>query len=177
MWRIVPLETATPGRRCGALAAEDARGRTAAVAHFDGPATGTGRVELSLQLGPARPAVEIVGRLVRSIAALAIDSGADRMTVTFDPRCQLAHDVMAASGLDWHVSRNGDAACAEVGLADTGVDAPFHEARSTSVVRTHPKGVTVLPSAEGPSPRSDPRWSAPHARRSERLLERLVTRR
>jgi hypothetical protein len=37
-----------------------------------------------------------------------------------------------------------------------------------------PKGVTVLPSAEGPSLRSDRRWNARRAQRSEQLLRRLV---
>ncbi|HKE77437.1 MAG TPA: hypothetical protein VKB57_27705 [Acidimicrobiales bacterium] len=45
---------------------------------------------------------------------------------------------------------------------------------SKSVVRKPAPGVTVLPSAEGPSIRSDPRWTAERARRAERLLGRLV---
>jgi hypothetical protein len=34
--------------------------------------------------------------------------------------------------------------------------------------------VTVLPSAEGRSLRSDPRWTSARARRADRLLGRLV---
>lgn len=45
---------------------------------------------------------------------------------------------------------------------------------SESVVRKRTRGVTVLPSAEGPSLRSDPRWTAERARRAERLLGRLA---
>jgi hypothetical protein len=45
---------------------------------------------------------------------------------------------------------------------------------SKSVVRKPAPGVTVLPSAEGPSLRSDPRWTSERARRAERLLGRLV---
>lgn len=45
---------------------------------------------------------------------------------------------------------------------------------STSVVRTNAPGVTVLPTAEGPSPRSDPRWTRGRAERAARLLARLV---
>lgn len=37
--------------------------------------------------------------------------------------------------------------------------------------------VADLPSAEGPSLRSDPRWTAERARRAERLLGRLAARR
>ena len=47
---------------------------------------------------------------------------------------------------------------------------------STSVVRKHARGVTVLPSAEGPSLRSDPRWTRDRARRAQRLLDRLLAR-
>jgi hypothetical protein len=47
---------------------------------------------------------------------------------------------------------------------------------STSVVRKHAQGVTVLPSAEGPSLRSDPRWTRDRARRAQRLLDRLLAR-
>ena len=46
-----------------------------------------------------------------------------------------------------------------------------------SVVRMRARGVTVLPSAEGRSLQSDPRWSSDAARRADRLLERLVARR
>jgi hypothetical protein len=46
-----------------------------------------------------------------------------------------------------------------------------------SVVRTRSRGVTVLPSAEGPSPRSDPRWTRRRAQRSARLLAGMVARR
>jgi hypothetical protein len=56
-----------------------------------------------------------------------------------------------------------------------GIDGPGGAARS--VVRTRSRGVTVLPSAEGPSPRSDPRWTRRRAQRSARLLARLVARR
>jgi hypothetical protein len=45
---------------------------------------------------------------------------------------------------------------------------------AASVVRKGAKGVTVLPSAEGRSLRSDPRWTRDGARRTDRLLERLV---
>jgi hypothetical protein len=48
---------------------------------------------------------------------------------------------------------------------------------SESVVHKPAPGVTVLPSAEGPSLRSDPRWTAERAKRAERLLARLVARR
>jgi hypothetical protein len=37
--------------------------------------------------------------------------------------------------------------------------------------------VTVLPSAEGRSLRSDPRWTSARARQADRLLGRLVARR
>jgi hypothetical protein len=46
---------------------------------------------------------------------------------------------------------------------------------AASVVRTRARGVTVMPSAEGRSLRSDPRWTRDGARRTDRLLERLVT--
>jgi hypothetical protein len=99
--------------------------------------------------------------------------------VDVDPRCQFACDVLAASGLDWHVRSAADAATAEVPLGEPQTATAPQEAAagSVSVVRTHPKGVTVLPTAEGPSLRSDPRWTARRARRSTQLLERLVTRR
>ena len=45
--------------------------------------------------------------------------------------------------------------------------------RSSIVRRT---SVTVLPSAEGPSPRSDPRWTSEQVHRTDRLLGRLVAR-
>jgi hypothetical protein len=48
---------------------------------------------------------------------------------------------------------------------------------TTSVVRKHAQGVTVVPSAEGPSLRSDPRWTRDRARRAQRLLDRLLARR
>jgi hypothetical protein len=47
---------------------------------------------------------------------------------------------------------------------------------ATSVVRKRADGVTVLPSAEGRSLRSDPRWTSDGARRTDRLLGRLVAR-
>jgi hypothetical protein len=174
-WRLVSLETAATGRRHVALAAEDAKGRMA-VARLDGPSGGDARVELSLKVGPVRPPVEIVGELVRSIATLAADSGAELLAVDLDPRSRFTQDVLTASGLDWRVRRTGAAACAEVTLTDTTVPSRSQEACSTSVVRAHPKGVTVLPSAEGPSLRSDPRWNARRAQRSERLLRSLITR-
>jgi hypothetical protein len=46
-----------------------------------------------------------------------------------------------------------------------------------SVVRARSRGVTVLPSAEGRSLQSDPRWSSDAARRADHLLARLVARR
>jgi hypothetical protein len=46
----------------------------------------------------------------------------------------------------------------------------------SSIVRRPASGVTVLPSAEGPSPRSDPRWTPEGAHRADRLLGRLVAR-
>ncbi|HEX6423163.1 MAG TPA: hypothetical protein VFZ79_06765 [Acidimicrobiales bacterium] len=42
--------------------------------------------------------------------------------------------------------------------------------RAPSAVRKRARGVTVLPSAEWRSLRSDPRWSAAGASRAERLL-------
>jgi hypothetical protein len=48
---------------------------------------------------------------------------------------------------------------------------------TASVVRKHAHGVTVVPSAEGPSLRSDPRWTRDRARRAQRLLDRLLARR
>jgi len=45
-----------------------------------------------------------------------------------------------------------------------------------SLLRRRAPGVTVLPSAEGPSLRSDPRWTAERARRAQRLLDRLIAR-
>jgi hypothetical protein len=175
-WRIVPLESDTDsGRRHGALAAEDAHGCTAAVALFDGPATGDTKVELALQLGPVRPPVDVVGELVRSIAVVAAEAGADRLVVDFDPECQFAGDVLAASGLDWRVRGSGNRTVAEVALGVARATSAVPEAGRASVVRAHPKGVTILASAEGPSLRSDPRWTAQRAHRSERLLERLVS--
>jgi hypothetical protein len=46
----------------------------------------------------------------------------------------------------------------------------------SSIVRRLVSGVTILPSAEGPSLRSDPRWTAERAHRTDRLLGRLVAR-
>lgn len=46
-----------------------------------------------------------------------------------------------------------------------------------SVVRARSRGVTVLPSAEGRSLPSDPRWTSDAARRADNLLARLVARR
>lgn len=46
-----------------------------------------------------------------------------------------------------------------------------------SVVRGRSRGVTVLPSAEGRSLQSDPRWTSDAARRADDLLARLVARR
>ncbi len=46
----------------------------------------------------------------------------------------------------------------------------------SSIVRRRANGVTVLPSAEGPSLRSDPRWTPERAHRTDRLLGRLVAR-
>ncbi|HET6952773.1 MAG TPA: hypothetical protein VFI47_20495, partial [Acidimicrobiales bacterium] len=48
---------------------------------------------------------------------------------------------------------------------------------SASVVRNTTRGVTVMPTAEGPSPRSDPRWTAEGARRAGQVLDRLIARR
>jgi hypothetical protein len=44
-------------------------------------------------------------------------------------------------------------------------------------VRNTTRGVTVMPTAEGPSLRSDPRWTRDAARRAERLLGQLIARR
>jgi len=174
--RIVPLDVERcPGRRRGGLEAVDAGGRAIASAHFDG-AEESDRVELSLVLGPSRPPTELVGELVRATAALAAGAGAGRLVVDFDPACRLAHEVVAASGLDWRVRATRDGAVAELSLDESvpPVPAPPHNA---SVVRTHARGVTVLPSAEGPSLRSDPRWTPRQARRTDRLLGRLVAQR
>jgi hypothetical protein len=46
----------------------------------------------------------------------------------------------------------------------------------SSVVRKGASGVTVLPSAEGPSLRSDPRWTSERVHRTDRLLGRLLAR-
>ena len=166
-WRIVPLESDTDsGRRHGALAVEDAQGCTAAVALFDGPTTGDTKVELALQLGPVRPPVDVVGELVRSIAVVAAEAGAGRLVVDFDPECQFAGDVLSASGLDWRVRGSGDRTVAEVALGVAGATSAVPEAGHASVgPPAHPKGVTILASAEGPSLRSDPRWTARRARR------------
>jgi hypothetical protein len=45
-----------------------------------------------------------------------------------------------------------------------------------SLLRRRARGVTVLPSAEGPSMRSDPRWTTERARRAQRFLDRLIAR-
>lgn len=150
----------------------DASGRAVASARFDG-AEASDRVELSLVLGPDRPPIELIGELVRATAALAASAGAGRLIVDFDPACRLAQDVVAASGLDWRVRATDGGAMAEVSLDEDvpPVPAPPHD---SSVVRRHPPGVTVLPSAEGPSLRSDPRWTPAQARRTDRFLGRLV---
>jgi hypothetical protein len=169
----VPLDiTPCPGRRQGALEAVDAGGRAVASARFDG-AEASDRVEMSLVLGPGRPPTELIGELVRATAALAAGAGANRLVVEFDPVCRLAHAVMAASGLDWRVGATRDGAVAELSPDETVAPTPAPP-RNASVVRTHPPGVTVMPSAEGPSLRSDPRWTPVRARRTERLLGRLV---
>jgi hypothetical protein len=174
--RIVPLDVAPrPGRRQGALEAVDAGGRAVASARFDG-AEASDRVELSLVLGPGRPRTEVVGELVRAIATLAAGAGAGRLVVDFDPACRLAQDVLAASGLDWRVRATRDGAVAELSLDETVAPAPVPR-RNASVVRTHAPGVTVMPSAEGPSLRSDPRWTPGQARQTDRLLGRLVAQR
>jgi hypothetical protein len=49
--------------------------------------------------------------------------------------------------------------------------------QTPSQVRNTTRGVTVMPTAEGPSLRSDPRWTRDAARRAERLLGRLIARR
>ncbi|HET6773739.1 MAG TPA: hypothetical protein VFH36_10550 [Acidimicrobiales bacterium] len=58
--------------------------------------------------------------------------------------------------------------------ADAMTDRPASGDDAASVVRKRARGVTVLPSAEGRSLRSDPRWTRDGARRTDRLLERLV---
>jgi hypothetical protein len=170
----VPLDIAPcPGRRQGALEAVDAGGRAVASARFEG-AEASDRVEMSLVLGPGRrPPTELIGELVRATAALAAGAGAGRLVVDFDPACRLAQAVVAASGLDWRVRATRDGAVAELSLDETVAPTPVPP-RNASVVRTHPPGVTVMPSAEGPSLRSDPRWTPGHARRTDRLLGRLV---
>lgn len=45
-----------------------------------------------------------------------------------------------------------------------------------SLLRRRARGVTVMPSAEGPSLRSDPRWTTERARRAQRFLDRLIAR-
>lgn len=171
--RIVPLDVERcPGRRRGGLEAVDAGGRALASARFDGAEESDG-VELSLVLGPSRPPTELIGELVRATAELAAGAGAGRLVVDFDPACRLAQDVVAASGLDWRVRATRDGAVAELSLDETVAPTPLPP-RNASVVRTHPPGVTVMPSAEGPSLRSDPRWTPGQARRTDRLLGRLV---
>jgi hypothetical protein len=44
----------------------------------------------------------------------------------------------------------------------------------SSIVRKKARGVTILPSAEGPSLRSDPRWTRAGVLRAERLIDRLI---
>jgi hypothetical protein len=153
----------------------DAGGRAVASARFDG-AEASDRVELSLVLGPVRPPPELIGELVRATAALAAGAGAGRLVVDFDPAYRLAQDVVAAPGLDWRVRATDGGAVAELSLDETVAPAPIPR-RNASVVRTHPPGVTVMPSAEGPSLRSDPRWTPSQARRTDRLLGRLVAQR
>lgn len=178
-WRIVPHDTVPyAGRRRGVVVAEDKRGHVAALARFDGPTTGSTPVELTLHIGPVWPPAEVVGELVRVAATHAARAGADRLVVDFDPQCPTARAVLAASGLDWRVWSTADAATAEASLGGRTARAR-HEptSGSASLVRTRRPGVTVLPSAEGPSLRSDPRWTARRARRSDRLLARLIARR
>jgi hypothetical protein len=146
-----------------------------ASARFDG-AEASDRVELSLVLGPGRPPTELIGELVRAIATLAASAGAGRLVVDFDPACRLAQSVVAASGLDWRVRATHDGAIAELSLDESVGQAPVPP-RNASVVRTHPPGVTVMPSAEGPSLRSDPRWTPGQARRTDQFLGRLVAQR
>jgi hypothetical protein len=59
--------------------------------------------------------------------------------------------------------------------ADAMTDGSASGDDAASVVRKRARGVTVMPSAEGRSLRSDPRWTRDGARRTDRLLERLVT--
>ena len=141
------------------------------------PELGDTKVELALQLGPVRPPVDVVGELVRSIAVVAAEAGAGRLVVDFDPECQFAGDVLSASGLDWRV-RVVRQPNRRPGLCPAWPER--HRlcpsgGRRARCARTSPKGVTILASAEGPSLRSDPRWTARRARRSERLLECLVS--
>jgi hypothetical protein len=154
----------------------DASGCTVALAYFDGPAT-SDCVELLLAFGPGRPPTDLVGEMLRAAAALAGGAGSRRLLADFDPACRLAHDAVAASGLDWRVRPTCDGAVAELSLGEAEAPASAPAAHNASVVRTHPPGVTVMHSAEGPSLRSDPRWTASRARRSERLLDHLVARR
>jgi hypothetical protein len=58
--------------------------------------------------------------------------------------------------------------------ADAVTDGSASGDDAASVVRKRARGVTVLPSAEGRSLRSDPRWTRDGARRTDRLLERLI---
>jgi hypothetical protein len=58
--------------------------------------------------------------------------------------------------------------------ADAQTEGPASGDEAASVVHKRARGVTVLPSAEGRSLRSDPRWTRDGARRTDRLLERLV---
>jgi hypothetical protein len=53
-------------------------------------------------------------------------------------------------------------------------DADSRPGGAASVLRKDTSGVTVLRSAEGPSLRSDPRWTSERAARAQRLLGRLV---
>jgi hypothetical protein len=158
----------------------DGEGCIAAVARFDGRGASdvsdaSDAVDLGLQLGPVRPPLAVVGELVRSVAALAADAGAERIAVDLDPECRFAANVLAASGLDWQIRPTCRGAVAEARIGDAGATEAASMASSASVVRARPRGVTVLPTAEGPSPRSDPRWTARRAHRSERLLEHLAS--
>jgi hypothetical protein len=69
------------------------------------------------------------------------------------------------------VPRRADTDPARSARSDEGAGRPDGAA---SVVHRRSRGVTVLPSAEGRSLRSDPRWTSARARRADRLLGRLV---
>ena len=111
---------------------------------------GSGGVVARSRAGPAADgARRRAGARHRRAAAGA---GAGRLVVDFDPACRLAQDVVAASGLDWRCGPPGR--CGRRAVARR-VCSPAPP-RNASVVRTHPPGVTVMPSAEGTSLRSDP---------------------